>query len=768
VISLWRSNSHVEVRGASRDLLTTLGRHLAVPVDAAERGSRFGGFFAEQGTEGKMELWGTLLRGNVAAAGLTPHLELLLRHYRQPYELRDARQRPSEQLPLWSLRQEPRVYQEYARKRLIEHGAGVVDAPPRCLAGDTLIGVQRNKKSYQTTIADLADRLLGPSAERLAVFARVLSRKETLRAIAKQTGWPLPTLVGWRRERKCLIKHHMKESETFVRFRDANGFIRLAPLTAVVRSGKKAVFRVTLLSGRFVEATAEHLFWTSEGWQPVSDLREGTLVCEEAPRIAKSSYDRGAGYPYKIGLRHHPFAGRLRHKRGGGFSVGWHRLAMEAFCNGLALDEYVARVSAGQIAGLRFIDPKKWHVHHKNENRRDFSIENLELLPAREHLRKHGREGGWKNVVFRTQFSPVVSVVPAGDKETFDLVMPEPHNFLANGIVTHNSGKTHLMSMALDTLNLRSLIVAPSVAIVRQTYGVLRETFGEDFVSRVDGEATDSERDLSKQFVIATTASAIRLPAEFFAKLDVLIVDEHHHSSADSWHRLNDLAAHAYYRFCFTGTHFRTGDDRLAMEALCSTVVCKISVDYLVRGGWLVPPRLVVSVPRAPRLSAKGWDDVYQQGIVECGPRNRMIAHVANTLVNSNVSVLVLTRRRQHAKELAAMIRDSALVRGGEAALTDESIAAFRSGKIPAIVGTTVVGEGVDLPNAGAVVYASGGGGSVQQVQGYFRPLTGFPGKQTGLIYDFKDRHHPLLSRHSDARVALAEQCLGVEAVRLW
>jgi superfamily II DNA or RNA helicase len=128
----------------------------------------------------------------------------------------------------------------------------------------------------------------------------------------------------------------------------------------------------------------------------------------------------------------------------------------------------------------------------------------------------------------------------------------------------------------------------------------------------------------------------------------------------------------------------------------------------------------------------------------------------------------LLARRRQHAKELAAMVHDAALVRGGEAALTDESIAAFRAGKIPAIVGTTVVGEGVDLPNAGAVVYASGGGGSVQQVQGYFRPLTGHPGKTAGLIYDFKDRHHSTLSRHSDDRVALAEQCLGVEAVRLW
>jgi superfamily II DNA or RNA helicase len=329
------------------------------------------------------------------------------------------------------------------------------------------------------------------------------------------------------------------------------------------------------------------------------------------------------------------------------------------------------------------------------------------------------------------------------------------------------SGKTLMMCRAVDTFNCKTLIVCPSRAIVKQTYEVLKSFFGDDFVARIDGGVKKEERDISKQFVVATIASAIKLPQEFFDACDALAIDEFHHGAAESYHILNAKACNIYYRWCFTGTHFRTSDDRLAMEAICSNVLYSIPVPYLVQGGWLSPARMVMSVPETPWITAKGWDDIYDQGIVNCESRNEDVRLIAQTYgLHNAVPTIVLVRRRAHADMLGEMITDSVVVKGGEDALTNDTIDGFRRGEIPIIIGTTVIGEGVDLPNAGALVYASGGGAGVQQIQSYFRPLTG--GKAVAVIHDFKDRHHLTLSRHSDERSNLAESCIQTPMVKLW
>lgn len=332
------------------------------------------------------------------------------------------------------------------------------------------------------------------------------------------------------------------------------------------------------------------------------------------------------------------------------------------------------------------------------------------------------------------------------------------------------SGKTLMLIRALDTLAQPALVVSPSLAIVKQTYDVFRGVFGDELVSRVDGNATPAERDLSKPFVIATIASAIRLPQEFFDSRKLLAIDEFHHGAAESYHKLNALAKNIYYRLCFTGTHFRTAEDRLAMEAICSDVIYQIPVQYLVDEKWLAPPRYVVTMTKdSPRLSVREWAEVYERGIVKDAHRNKLVTKIAAYLgIECNIPTIVLVRRREHARILHKMIPDSKVVMGGDNALTGKVIDDFRAGMVPVLIGTTVIGEGVDLPNAGALVYASGGGATVQQIQSYFRPLTANPGKEVGLIYDFKDIHHPTLSRHSDERMALAESCLATQAVRLW
>ena len=327
------------------------------------------------------------------------------------------------------------------------------------------------------------------------------------------------------------------------------------------------------------------------------------------------------------------------------------------------------------------------------------------------------------------------------------------------------SGKTMMAARAIDALNTTTVYIAPSVQIVRQTYGVFCGIFGEDFVSRIDGDASDRERDPSKQIVVTTANSAVALGQEWWDTRELLIVDEFHHAAADTYHRINALAQRAYYRYGWTGTHFRSGDDALAMEAVCSYVLHKIPVDYLIDNGWLAPPRVFFAPVYASPTGGHDFRTAYQRGIVECPERNDLVVLVARTLVENKIPTIVLTRRRAHADSLAERIPDAVAVKGGENALTSASVKDFLKGRFDCLVGTTVIGEGVDVPRAAALVYASGGSDGVQMMQSYFRPLTASSGKAVGRIYDFIDSHHGQLRKHSERRIEMAREQLGLARV---
>ncbi len=87
----------------------------------------------------------------------------------------------------------------------------------------------------------------------------------------------------------------------------------------------------------------------------------------------------------------------------------------------------------------------KIHIHHKDGNHYNNSIENLEQLKKSEHLVEHS-DAAYANFSQGCPvFEKIVSIVSAGIEDTYDIECEEPHhNFVANGIIVHNSGKSVL------------------------------------------------------------------------------------------------------------------------------------------------------------------------------------------------------------------------------------------------------------------------------------------------------------------------------------
>jgi superfamily II DNA or RNA helicase len=82
----------------------------------------------------------------------------------------------------------------------------------------------------------------------------------------------------------------------------------------------------------------------------------------------------------------------------------------------------------------------------------------------------------------------------------------------------------------------------------------------------------------------------------------------------------------------------------------------------------------------------------------------------------------------------------------------DDVIKDLQSGKIKAIIATTIYDEGVDIPNLRSLILAGGGKSTVAQLQRIGRGLRTYVGKDEVLVVDFNDKTGSVLKRHSAAR----------------
>ena len=277
--------------------------------------------------------------------------------------------------------------------------------PTGCITGDAMIGINRAGKGAQVKLSHVVKMFNGGVAS------------------GKRWDTRIPTKV---------------------RARLDDGSIGLVTLRDAYASGVKPVYRLTLATGHEVVATADHRFLTPDGWRRLHELTVGDVVFVEMSRHPVSSQEQQDKPWYHLTVaRFHPYVGRKGVKTSkGGNTVATHRLVVDAYRNGIPFDEFVQRCSQrGALHGLKFVDPKKYAVHHKDENPRNINISNLEVLTHTAHRKLHAAAAR-KNIAVLSTPSVVQAIKAVGSLPTFDLALDAPHNFLANGIVVHNSGKT--------------------------------------------------------------------------------------------------------------------------------------------------------------------------------------------------------------------------------------------------------------------------------------------------------------------------------------
>lgn len=350
-------------------------------------------------------------------------------------------------------------------------------------------------------------------------------------------------------------------------------------------------------------------------------------------------------------------------------------------------------------------------------------------------------------------------------------------------------GKTEMMigvcRYLLDNTEMHILLCVPTTNLLYQTHErMLKRGIDERDISLLgDGNTIDP----TKRVLVATVQSAYkRLDnsqeyMEWLSSVGCLMMDEAHHSKCRTWSTLIDRVSPEYL-LGFTAEPFHKDKAHivsdLVLRGLIGPVIHRVTMDYLVAHGYLAKP-CVIAVDTAYKGNIYGvvdWKVVNKSCIIKNPLRNKLIVDIASLLISEDKKPLILVQQISHGEELASMLSKLGynvyMMKGGLSITVfldgqvidrytdhdNQVIRDFNEGKIDALIGTSTLDEGADIPSLSSVILAGGGKGRLKTIQKIGRSLRPKAKDNTAIIIDFRDRFNVVTSSHFKKRKALYDE----------
>jgi len=330
-----------------------------------------------------------------------------------------------------------RVYQQKAVEKGLDFLLGnekcgaIIVAPMGCLSGDTIINLNIRKNSRKTRLEDAYRRYNG---------------------------------LDW--------KNYNYKFKNDIKIRSMmNGSINLNYVDDIVYSGKRITIKIILNNGKYLILTPDHKIFSENGWINAVDSVGKKIAFDETPRAIKNveKYVRHRDVFVNIG-KYHPYSRKVVDKRDGSVSyrIEKHRAIYESYINGFDnIEQYKNAIING--TKLLFINPEIYHVHHKDFNHKNNDKKNLIHLTKKEHHTIHIEQSKKNFGQGKIGYLECVNIEYNGIIDTYDICCRDPYNnFIANGVVVHNSGKSVLVSAIAKQLEGNTLVLQPSKELVEQ------------------------------------------------------------------------------------------------------------------------------------------------------------------------------------------------------------------------------------------------------------------------------------------------------------
>ena len=294
-------------------------------------------------------------------------------------------------------------------------------------------------------------------------------------------------------------------------------------------------------------------------------------------------------------------------------------------------------------------------------------------------------------------------------------------------------GKSLTMALLINALQVKTLIIVPTLHLKRQLQESMKAWFGS--LEHISIENIDSPT-LDKK-----------------TNYGCLIIDEAHHSAARTYRRLNKTAwTGIYYRYHFTATPFRARDEeQLLYESIAGPVIYRLEYKDAISQGLICPiDAFYIDMPKE-RTEGYTWAEVYKERVVGHSHRNNAIAGILKRLDSDGKSTLCIVKEVAHGEELRRLT--GAAFAHGTNEETPQLIDWFSSYRLKTLIGTSgVVGEGIDTRAAEYIVIAGLGKSKNAFMQQIGRGVRRFGDKESAKIIIFRDPSHKFTLRHFNAQ----------------
>jgi superfamily II DNA or RNA helicase len=333
-------------------------------------------------------------------------------------------------------------------------------------------------------------------------------------------------------------------------------------------------------------------------------------------------------------------------------------------------------------------------------------------------------------------------------------------------VLPTGAGKSHVGVLAIADRRRSTLVVAPTLDLVRQWYDLLRTSFATEV--GIVGGGSHAVRELT----VTTYDSAYLHMQHFGARFGLVVFDECHHLPGSSYELAAELCL-APFRLGLSATPERPDGrerelDRLIGGVIYRKDIIELAGEYLAdyetvridvelaadeREEYEAARKIYLDFLRSQgiRMSqGRGWSDfVMRASQSEAGVRaltayrrqralslaaSNKLEHVERLLaLHRRERVLVFTQDNATAYAVSRRFLVPVITHQTKVRERSEILERFSKGRYGAIATSKVLNEGVDVPDASVAIVISGSGSVREHVQRLGRVLRRKDGKQAVL-----------------------------------
>jgi superfamily II DNA or RNA helicase len=323
------------------------------------------------------------------------------------------------------------------------------------------------------------------------------------------------------------------------------------------------------------------------------------------------------------------------------------------------------------------------------------------------------------------------------------------------------AGKTEVACAVTQYLGLNTLFIVPTRELMYQSQKRFIKRLG--LREREVGLIGDNNWCPGSLVTVATAATLeSRLETQqcqdLLKSIDVLFLDECHHSGSDTYFTVATLCP-AYYRFGLSGTPlYRSDGANLMLIAATGEMIADVGLKYLIEKGICAKANIIFDKITEPVLKKKtAYATAYKQGVSENPQLLKKVIEWTEICVDQGLGVLILCEEIQHGKliddalwtETSKLIPHQFIHGTEDTSVRRAAIESFDKRNLPVLIASTILDEGVDTKAIDVIILAGSRKSKIKTLQRIGRGLRG----EKLIVIEFSNWAHKYLLEHSYQRL---------------